>query len=202
MMQFEELLCTLRRDYPDLVFKSGRKFSFRFPRTIVFEQNLVQREGMGQKIVQSTVTSQNTARLATGSQEIIQLPIPPEQEKDDLQIPSEPKNCRGNSGVEQKFLQDNNCLQLLHEVGHARLKHRDFGVDLERVKMERAAWTEARRLCGVYNIYYDEDFVEEELDTYREWLHRQSCCKNCGLTCYQTEDGIYHCPRCEDLLGG
>lgn len=94
---------------------------------------------------------------------------------------------------------DNNFwkMQFLHEVGHALLGHRDWGTDLERVKMECAAWAKAEELCGEYGVEYVEDFAEDELDTYREWLHQRSRCRKCGLTRYQTRDGKYHCPQCE-----
>lgn len=89
------------------------------------------------------------------------------------------------------------ALQLLHEVGHAVLGHRDYATDPERLVMEREAWERARELCGEYNIYYDEELVEAKLDTYRDWLHQRSRCPDCGLTRYQTRDGRYHCPGCE-----
>lgn len=98
------------------------------------------------------------------------------------------------SNVEQKFAQ----LQLLHEVGHALLEHKNFATDPERLRMERAAWEKARELCTRYGIFYDEEFVEDELDTYRNWLHQKSRCPGCGLTRYQTVDGKYHCPGCDD----
>ncbi len=93
-------------------------------------------------------------------------------------------------------------LQLLHEVGHALSGHQDFRTDPERIRMEREAWERARELAeryraAGYNIYYDEDFVEAALDTYRDWLHRRSACPECGLTRYQTVDGRWHCPGCE-----
>lgn len=91
-------------------------------------------------------------------------------------------------------------LQVLHEVGHARLEHKNFSTDPERLKMEREAWEEARRLCGRYNIIYDEELVEGKMDTYRDWLHQRSKCRKCGLTQYQTRDGEYHCPNCENLI--
>lgn len=90
------------------------------------------------------------------------------------------------------------CLSLLHEVGHALLGHRDFRVDAERVKMECAAWEKTRELCKTYGLVYDEEFAEERLDSYREWLYRRSRCRKCGLVRYQTRDGRYHCPRCEE----
>ena len=89
------------------------------------------------------------------------------------------------------------CLQLLHEVGHAVLEHKNFATDPERLRMERAAWERARVLCDQYGVEYDEDFVEDELDTYRDWLHQKSCCPKCGLTRYQARDGKYYCPGCD-----
>ncbi len=72
-------------------------------------------------------------------------------------------------------------------------------MDVERLKMESAAWEKARELAPKYNIEVNEDLIQGELDTYREWLHTKSCCKQCGLTRYQMPDGVYHCPRCEEL---
>lgn len=90
-------------------------------------------------------------------------------------------------------------LLLLHEVGHAVLEHRDFRVDAERLKMELAAWEKARELARHYGIEFDDELMETELDSYRDWLHQKSRCPKCGLTCYQTPDGNYHCPRCENI---
>ena len=92
---------------------------------------------------------------------------------------------------------DGSKLELLHELGHARLEHDFYATDPERLKMERAAWEEARRLCEHYQVEYDEDLAEGALDSYRDWLHRKSCCLQCGLTRYQTRDGVYHCPGCD-----
>lgn len=93
---------------------------------------------------------------------------------------------------------ENGCrLQLLHELGHAILGHREFWTDVERIKIERAAWEKARELAEQYNIYYDEEFVEEKLDSYRDWLHKRSQCPRCKATRFQTRGGDYHCPNCE-----
>ena len=90
-------------------------------------------------------------------------------------------------------------LLLLHEVGHALCGHRDFGTDVQRLKMEREAWEKARELCNQYGVTYSEDLVESELDTYRDWLDKKSRCPECGLTRFQAPDGTYHCPRCENF---
>ena len=137
----QELLARLKADFPEFHWKTGKKFSFRAPRTITFVQS--------------------------------------------------PENPPAR-------VQNNYALQLLHELGHARLGHRDFATDAERLKMECAAWAEAKQLCARYGIKYDGEFVEEELDSYRDWLHQKSRCPDCGLTRYQTKDGKYHCPICGD----
>ena len=90
-------------------------------------------------------------------------------------------------------------LLVLHEVGHAVCKHKDFRVDVERLKMENQAWEEARKLAANYGIEVDEDLIQDELDTYRDWLHKKSRCPKCGLTRFQTPDALYHCPRCESF---
>lgn len=122
----------LKTDYPEFVFRSGKKYLFRPPKTIVWGQ-------------------------------------------------------------------DEYCseLLLLHELSHALLGHRDFGTDVERLKMERQAWAKARELAAIYKVKIDEDLIQEELDTYREWLHQKSRCPKCGLTRFQTPDKVYHCPKCD-----
>ena len=87
----------------------------------------------------------------------------------------------------------------LHELGHAISRHKQFRTHVERLKMENEAWEEAKKLATHYNQPIDEDMVQNELDTYRDWLHQKSRCPKCGLTRFQTPDGDYHCPRCEEL---
>ena len=90
-------------------------------------------------------------------------------------------------------------LLLLHEVGHAISGHRDFDVDVKRLKMEVEAWEKARDLANNYGVEFSEEVMETELDSYRDWLHQKSRCPACGLTRFETPDGQYHCPRCESL---
>ncbi len=166
MMQLDGFLERLRRDYPELKFRLGKKFMFRPPRTIYYEsppRTALKPEQNSHASISAPALDQNTVFDTLNSE------------------------------------QNSYYLQLLHEVGHAVLGHRDFGGDLERVRMERAAWEQARQLCAKYDVYYDADFVESELDTYRDWLHQRSVCKSCGQTRYQAEDRTYHCPFCENF---
>lgn len=158
MVRFEKLLEQLIYDYPQLKFRAGRRFCWRSPRTVEFEQ--------------FCDSLPNSEKLGGNS---------------------EHKKDSGGPEIEQNYYN----LQLLHEVGHGLLGHRDFKTDVERVKMECAAWEKARELAEKYGVEYDEGFVEDELDTYRDWLHQRSKCPKCGLTRYQDRSGCYHCPQCE-----
>ena len=123
-----------------------------------------------------------------------------------------PKNPENSPETAQKpenraYTRQKNTLQAFHELGHALLKHKDYTTDVSRLKIECAAW-EAGKTAFLklqksdkidQNLKWDDDFVEDSLDTYRDWLHQKSTCKTCGLTRYQTEDGAYHCPRCENF---
>ena len=98
-------------------------------------------------------------------------------------------------GPPEPFLE----LLVLHEVSHGICGHKDFRMDVMRLKMEVQAWEKAKELASQYSIEVNEELIQEELDTYREWLHQKSRCPQCGLTRYQTMDSLYHCPRCESL---
>lgn len=124
----------LKSDFPELTFKEGRRFSFRYPKTVCFDA----------------------------------------------------EDKRGE-------------LLILHELGHALLRHRGFRTEAERLKMEQEAWGQARELAVRYGVEFDEGLAQTELDTYREWLDKKSCCPRCGLTRYQTADGEYRCPRCDNF---
>ena len=87
-------------------------------------------------------------------------------------------------------------LLLLHEVSHAIMHHSTYQTDVERLRIESEAWDKARTLASSLNIPFLDDFAEENLDSYRNWLHSRSLCKSCGITRYQTPDGRYHCPKC------
>lgn len=88
---------------------------------------------------------------------------------------------------------------LLHEVGHALMGHRDFSMNIQRMKMEVEAWERARGLATEFGVSIDEGVIDRELDTYRNWIDQKSRCPECGLARYETPDGQYHCPRCENF---
>ncbi len=106
--------------------------------------------------------------------------------------------------------QPNFGLLALHEVGHGLSGHKDYKTLIQRLKNESEAWERAKTLLLQYRErthsdeqnkipIWDEEFVQTQLDTYREWIHTKTQCKKCGLTMYQTGDSSFHCPRCESF---
>ena len=88
-------------------------------------------------------------------------------------------------------------LLFLHELGHALIGLYDFKTEVGRLKIEVLAWKKARELASSYGVLIDEDLIESELDSYRDFLHQKSRCPKCGLTRFQTPDGAFYCPRCD-----
>ena len=132
MANSTNFLKAIKKAYPNLVFKQGKRFSFRPKTTIFFDPSA-----------------------------------------------------------------ENFELLLLHELGHALNGDFSYKTDIERLKIEVSAWETAKSLAKTFKIPFDEDFMESELDSYRDWLHKKSLCKSCGLTRFQTPDSIYHCPHCD-----
>lgn len=86
---------------------------------------------------------------------------------------------------------------LLHETGHALLKHTGYQADLELIRLEIAAWDEARRLAADLGIEIDEDHIQDCLDTYRDWLYKRSICPTCTTKCLQQDEhAFYRCFNC------
>lgn len=86
---------------------------------------------------------------------------------------------------------------LLHEFGHALLNHTHYHSDFELVRLEVAAWQQARQLAARYGISIDEDHIQDCLDTYRDWLHRRSVCPTCGCQSLQRDgQAEYECFNC------
>lgn len=86
--------------------------------------------------------------------------------------------------------------QLLHETAHGLLGHTGYSYDIDLLKLEREAWEKARQLGEVYSVTITEDFVEDALDSYRDWLHARSRCPKCALTGIQTSTHFYACLVC------
>ncbi|MEO6110194.1 MAG: hypothetical protein ABIP50_04245 [Candidatus Saccharimonadales bacterium] len=84
----------------------------------------------------------------------------------------------------------------LHELSHGLLDHRRYSRDVELLAMEAAAWNKALELAKGYKVVIIEDDIEDNLDTYRDWMHARSSCPTCEAIGYQTEKDTYHCVAC------
>lgn len=86
---------------------------------------------------------------------------------------------------------------LLHELSHALLGHQGYTRDIELLKLERDAWHHAKTvLAPSYGVTIDDTTTEDNLDTYRQWLHDRSTCPRCDATGLQTKEQLYHCLAC------
>lgn len=89
--------------------------------------------------------------------------------------------------------------QLLHEVGHAKLGHKNYQADAELISMELAAWKYAtEELAPRYRLplQIDSGIVQDSLDSYREWLHARSTCPRCSSVGVEKTSGEYACFAC------
>jgi hypothetical protein len=86
---------------------------------------------------------------------------------------------------------------LLHELAHAELKHIGYTLDVALLRRESAAWHYAITILAPrYRLQIDQDFAEQCLDGYREWLYKRSTCPRCGQTGLQSPKKTYSCLNC------
>lgn len=86
---------------------------------------------------------------------------------------------------------------LLHETSHALLGHESYKADIELLHLEVAAWNHAVSNAATYDITVDDEYVQDCLDTYRDWLYRRSLCPGCGSQCLQADaSSHYRCFNC------
>jgi hypothetical protein len=97
------------------------------------------------------------------------------------------------------YANDSDTASLLHEVAHAALGHTEYHYDIELLKMEREAWDfVSTNLAKRYSVEIASEYIENALNTYRDWLHSRSLCPTCEATGIQTEAGRYSCLACSD----
>lgn len=87
---------------------------------------------------------------------------------------------------------------LLHETGHMICGHAAFKSDIGLLRMEVAAWHEARKLAELYGLSIDEEYIEKCLDSYREWIYRRSSCPVCTQAGIEKKTGLYVCINCRN----
>lgn len=92
-----------------------------------------------------------------------------------------------------------NIWSLLHEIAHAELNHTTYRLDVDLVNYEMRAWEYASaHLAPQYKLQIDNNYIQDHIDTYREWLHSRSTCPECGQNGIQTQN-TYRCINCRCL---
>ena len=89
--------------------------------------------------------------------------------------------------------------QLLHEVGHAQLNHKDYSSGAELLRMERDAWAYATSvLASNYQIPDSElhQSADNALESYQDWLHQRSLCPSCSAVGIEKTKNNFHCIAC------
>lgn len=86
---------------------------------------------------------------------------------------------------------------LLHELGHAVLDHQSYQSDAHLLQKEVNAWQEARILARDNGLNIDENYINDCLDTYRDWLHKRSACPICYMHGLQQHIEQYICLNCK-----
>ena len=85
---------------------------------------------------------------------------------------------------------------ILHELGHAQLRHSSYSLDVSLLRLESEAWNEAKLIANNLNEVINEDYIQESLDTYRRWLNERSACPACSATGVQAKKNTYSCFNC------
>lgn len=92
---------------------------------------------------------------------------------------------------------DEGRLALLHEIGHAQLRHRAYRYDLELLNMEIEAWIVAKKLAGLHSVPIDVEHIRQAVNSYDKWLTRRATCPDCNSFGAQAGRDVYHCFTCE-----
>lgn len=97
--------------------------------------------------------------------------------------------------------QENKSAQwtLLHETAHGILGHTTYRSDLELLQLETDAWQKATTIAPGYDISIPSYFIQDCLDSYRDWLHARSTCPNCQSRSLQKDTRHYQCFNCKHV---
>lgn len=87
---------------------------------------------------------------------------------------------------------------LLHEVGHMLNGDKSYKSDAELIKMEVLAWEKARHIAKEdYEAEIDYEYIQECIDSYRNWQYARSKCPVCSQTGLEKEFCRYRCINCQ-----
>lgn len=89
----------------------------------------------------------------------------------------------------------NGQVSLLHEISHCKLGHFHYQSDLELLMMEVAAWHYTRTLAREHGIEIDEEYIQDCVDSYDNWVEKRGTCPSCQNFCIE-QDSKYTCFVC------
>ena len=95
-----------------------------------------------------------------------------------------------------RLLTTEGTYRFIHEIGHATSGHTNFQSGVQLLSLETEAWESAKKIAEGYNITIDSDFIEDCLDSYRDWLHVRSICPNCKTVSIEADENVYKCFNC------
>lgn len=93
---------------------------------------------------------------------------------------------------------EENMWGILHELGHALLGHTTYKTDAELVQKEMLAWEKANELGKIYGVTLNDEYIQDCLDSYRDWINKRSTCPMCGVKTVSTVDNTYRCFNCQE----
>lgn len=85
---------------------------------------------------------------------------------------------------------------LLHELGHALLDHQSYESDANLLFKEVDAWDKAVGVATRYKLQIPDSYIQDCLDTYRDWLAKRSTCPTCNTIGLQRTQRLYSCLSC------
>ena len=86
---------------------------------------------------------------------------------------------------------------ILHELGHALENHTTYKLDIQLLKLEADAWHKARKLARKYNMQIPANYINNCMNTYKDWLLSRSKCPDCNLVGLQSAKTLkYSCCNC------
>lgn len=87
-------------------------------------------------------------------------------------------------------------IALLHEISHCQLGHFHYRYDLELLMLEVAAWNRTLELARKHNIPVQQQYIQDCIDSYDDWVTRRGTCPTCHNFCIEDTENVFSCFVC------
>lgn len=87
-------------------------------------------------------------------------------------------------------------IYIIHELAHAILGHHIYDRDIQLLRMETDAWDKSVVLAKKHQVKININTIQDNLDSYRDWLHKRSTCTSCQAIGIQINKSTYECLAC------